>query len=187
MKIGYIRVSKDEQSTSLQEDAMEKEGCDKVFLDKMTGSRFDRPEFQRMLGYARPGDVIVVWKLDRLGRSLQHLIETVKDLEVRGIELRILTGALDTTTPGGKLMFHIFGAIAEFERDITIERTHAGLDAARARGCVGGRKSAIEKIGVRNIARAKELHAEKRLLVKEIMKMCGFKSKTTYYKYVVNG
>ncbi len=186
MKLGYIRVSRDKQTTALQEDAMNKEQCERVFTDKMSGKRFDRPEFLKMLDMARQGDVIVVWRLDRLGRSLKQLIETVTMLRERGIELRSLKENIDTTTPTGKLMFHIIGAIAEFERDVISERTQAGLDAARARGRRGGRPTAIEKIGPRNLARAKELYAAKKNTIQEIMRMTGFQSRNTFYKYAVN-
>ncbi len=187
MKIGYIRVSRDKQTTALQEDAMRQEQCDRVFTDKMSGKLFDRPEFLRMLDVARPGDVIVVWRLDRLGRSLRQLIETVTMLAERGIELRSLKENIDTTTPTGKLLFHIIGAMAEFERDVISERTQAGLEAARARGRRGGRPKAIEKIELRNLARAKELYAAKNNTIQEIMQMTGFKSRNTFYKYVVHG
>ncbi len=186
MKIGYIRVSRDKQTTALQEDAMSKEQCKRVFTDKLSGKRFARPEFLRMLDVARPGDVIVVWRLDRLGRSLKQLIETVTMLAERGIELRSLKENIDTTTPTGKLMFHIIGAMAEFERDVISERTQAGLEAARARGRRGGRPKAIEKIGPRNLACAKELYTAKQNTIQEIMQMTGFKSRNTFYKYVVN-
>lgn len=187
MKIGYIRVSRDKQATALQEDAMKREQCERVFIDKMSGKRFDRPEFLRMLDMARPGDVIVVWRLDRLGRSLKQLIETVTLLGSRGIELRSLKESIDTATPTGKLMFHIVAAMAEFERDVISERTQAGLEAARARGRRGGRPKAIQKIEPRNLARAKELYAAKSNTIAEVMQMTGFKSRNTFYKYVVNG
>src|SRR6266705_300144 len=187
MKIGYIRVSRDKQTTALQEDAMRQEQCDRVFTAKLSGKLFARPEFLRMLDVARPGDVIVVWRLDRLGRSLRQLIETVTMLAERGIELRSLKENIDTTTPTGKLLFHIMGAMAEFERDVISERTQAGLEAARARGRRGGRPKAIEKIELRNLARAKELYAAKNNTIQEIMQMTGFKSRNTFYKYVVNG
>jgi len=186
MKIGYIRVSRDRQTTALQEDALQAEQCDRTFVDKMSGKRFDRPEFVHMLDIARPGDVIVVWRLDRLGRSLQQLIETVTMLEQRGVEFRSLKENIDTTTPTGKLMFHIVGAMAEFERDVIRERTQAGLEAARARGRRGGRPKAIAKIEPRNLERAKELYAAKQNTIAEIMQMTGFKSRHTFYKYVVN-
>jgi DNA invertase Pin-like site-specific DNA recombinase len=152
----------------------------------MSGKRFDRPEFLKMLEMARSGDVIVVWRLDRVGRSLKHLIETVTELADRGIELRSLKENLDTTTSTGKLLFHIMGAMAEFERDVISERTQAGLEAARARGRRGGRPEAIQKMEPRNLARAKELYAAKNTTIAEIMRMTGFKSRSTFYKYVVN-
>ena len=184
--IGYIRVSRDKQTTALQEDAIEKAQCQRVFTDKMSGVRDDRPEFLKMLDMARPGDVIVVWRLDRLGRSLRHLIETVTQLSERGIELKSLKENIDTTTPTGKLMFHIVGAMAEFERDVIRERTTAGLEAARARGRKGGRPKATETIKPRNLALAKELYAGKEKSIAEIMEQTGFKSRATFYKYVVN-
>jgi len=187
MRIGYIRVSRDKQTTALQEDAIQKAECKRVFIDTMSGVRDDRPEFQRMLDMARPGDVIVVWRLDRLGRSLRHLIETVTQMSERGIELQSLKENIDTTTSTGKLMFHIVGAMAEFERDIIRERTTAGLEAARARGRKGGRPKATETIKPRNLALAKDLYAARDKSVAEIMEQTGFKSRATFYKYVVSG
>jgi DNA invertase Pin-like site-specific DNA recombinase len=187
MKIGYIRVSKDKQATLLQEDAMKRERCDRVFVDKMTGKRFDRPEFLKMLDMLRPGDILVVWKLDRLGRSLKELIETVNELAARGVELRSLKEQIDTTTPTGKLMFHIIAALAEFERDIIQERTQAGLEAARARGRKGGRPKATAKLRPGQLERARKLYADHNNTVEEIMRLTGFKSRATFYKYVVSG
>ena len=186
MMIGYIRVSRDTQTTALQEDAIQQAQCTRVFTDKMSGVRDDRPEFLKMLEMARPGDVIVVWRLDRLGRSLKQLIETVTHLNERGIELKSIKENIDTTTPTGKLMFHIIGAMAEFERDVIRERTTAGLEAARARGRKGGRPKATETIKPRNLALAKELYAVKEKSIAEIMEQTGFKSRATFYKYVVN-
>ena len=186
MMIGYIRVSRDKQTTALEEDAIHKAQCTRVFTDKMSGVRDDRPEFLKMLDVARPGDVIVVWPLDRLGRSLRHLIETVNQLSERGIELKSIKENIDTTTPTGKLMFHIVGAMAEFERDVIRERTTAGLEAARARGRKGGRPKATETIKPRNLALAKELYAAREKSIAEIMEQTGFKSRATFYKYVVN-
>jgi DNA invertase Pin-like site-specific DNA recombinase len=186
MKIGYIRVSRDKQTTLLQEDAMEQEKCDRTFTDKMSGKRFDRPEFLRMLDIARPGDVIVVWRLDRLGRSLKHLVETVTLLEERKIELRSLNEHIDTTTPTGKLMFHFMAALAEFERGIIRERTMAGLEAARARGKRGGRPKATDTIKPENLKRARELYLAEENTIAEIMALTGFKSSHTFYKYIVN-
>jgi DNA invertase Pin-like site-specific DNA recombinase len=184
MKIGYIRVSKDKQATILQEDAMKREECKRVFIDKMTGKRFDRPEYLKMLDQVRPGDVIVVWRLDRLGRSLKELIATVSGLAGRGVELRSLKENIDTTTPTGKFMFHIMAALAEFERDLISERTLAGLEAARGRK--GGRPAVTKNMSVANLEQARTLYASQKMSVTEIMKRTGFQSRTTFYKYVVN-
>jgi DNA invertase Pin-like site-specific DNA recombinase len=139
MTFGYDRVSTLEQDESLQQDALEAAGCDRVFVDKASGKLERRPALDRMLAQLRPGDTVVIWRLDRLGRSLRHLIDVFDDLEHRGVGVRSLTESIDTTTPGGKLVFHVFGALAEFERDLIRERTMAGLAAARARGRRGGR------------------------------------------------
>ena len=187
MILGYIRVSKNKQLTALQEDAMAGVKCDRTFTDKMTGTRFDRRELLRMLDTARPGDVIVVWRLDRLGRSLKELIETVNMLAERGIELRSLKEQIDTPTPTGRLMFHVIAALAEFERDLISERTQAGLEAARARGRRGGRPKATTKMKPTQLERAKALYAARQNTIAEIMALTGFKSRATFYKYVVNG
>src|SRR3954469_8965485 len=136
--VGYARVSTFEQIMDLQRDALAA-GCDRIFTDTMSGNRSDRPGLAQALDYLREGDVLVVWRLDRLGRSLKYLIEVITRLNERGIGFRSLTEQIDTTTSGGKLIFHVFGALAEFERDVIRERTQAGLAAARARGRMGGR------------------------------------------------
>jgi DNA invertase Pin-like site-specific DNA recombinase len=141
--VGYARVSTFDQDPALQLDALTAAGCGKVFEDRASGARTDRPGLQKALDYAREGDVLIVWKLDRLGRSLPHLIETVSTLEKRAVGFRSLTEAIDTTTPGGRLVFHLFGALGQFERDLIRERTRAGLAAAEARGRNGGRKPVI--------------------------------------------
>src|SRR5215218_6542941 len=132
MDIGYARVSTGEQTLHLQLDALRNAGCGKVFEETASGAKAERLLLTEALAYARPGDTLVVWRLDRLGRSLKHLIETVTELQGRGIGFKSLTEQIDTTTSGGKLVFHVFGALAEFERDLIGERTHAGLAAARA-------------------------------------------------------
>ena len=131
MKIGYARVSTDDQNLSLQLDALKEAGCGKIYRDKASGAKAQRPGLQEALEYLREGDTLVVWRLDRLGRSLKHLIETVQVLEERGVGFQSLQEAIDTTTSGGKLVFHIFGALAEFERNLIRERTNAGLQAAQ--------------------------------------------------------
>src|SRR6187200_1319658 len=139
MLVGYARVSTQEQDLALQLDALRAAGCAKVYEEKASGAQRERPELKAALDYVRKGDTLVVWKLDRLARSLKQLIETVELLEDRGIGFKSLTESIDTTTSGGRLIFHIFAALAEFERNIIRERTTAGLNAARARGRVGGR------------------------------------------------
>lgn len=143
MKVGYCRVSTADQDTSLQLDALNHAGCDKIFTDHASGVAQDRPGLQEALDFVRSGDVLVVWKLDRLGRSLKHLITEVEGLRERGVEFMSITEGMDTSTNGGRLIFNIFGSLAEFERGLIRERTHAGLKAARARGRLGGRKKTI--------------------------------------------
>ena len=141
--VGYARVSTLDQDLSLQLDALAAAGCSTVFEDRASGARADRAGLHAALEYVRDGEVLVVWKLDRLGHSLPHLIETVTALSQRGVGFRSLTEAIDTTTPGGRLIFHIFGALGQFERDLIGERTRAGLTAAAARGRKSGRKPVI--------------------------------------------
>ncbi len=143
MLIGYARVSTQEQNTALQRDALCAAGCEKLFEEKASGAQRERPQLKAALDYMRPGDTLVVWKLDRLARSLRQLIDTVEELHTRGIGFRSLTEAIDTTTAGGKLIFHIFGALAEFERSVIRERTRAGLASAKAMGRLGGRPRAL--------------------------------------------
>lgn len=141
--IGYARVSTAEQDTALQTDALRKAGCERVFEDVVSGAKADRPGLTAALAYLRDGDVLAVWRLDRLGRSLPHLIETIGALEARGVGFRSLTESIDTTTSGGRLIFHVFGALGQFERDLIRDRTKAGLTAAAARGRKGGRKQVV--------------------------------------------
>src|SRR4051812_34276607 len=144
MDIGYARVSTGEQTLDLQLDALTTSGCGKVYQETASGAKADRPVLEDVLSYLRGGDTLVVWRLDRLGRSLQHLIEVVAVLAERGIGFKSITEQIDTTTPGGKLIFPVFGALAEFERDLIRERTQAGLQAARARGRKGGRPRTLD-------------------------------------------
>ena len=152
MRIGYARVSTDDQNTSLQLDALESAGCDQVFEEKISGKNKDRPELDVCLKVLRDGDTLVVWRLDRLGRSLEHLVQIIRELEDRKIGFQSLTESIDTTNAGGKLIFHIFAALSEFERNLIRERTIAGLKAARARGRVGGRKAKLSSSDVRKAA-----------------------------------
>jgi len=146
MLVGYMRVSTtDKQSTDLQKDALTAAGVDhrNLFEDKASGSRDDRPGLSAALDFLAKGDVLVVWKLDRLGRSLSHLIEVIDSLKEKGVAFRSITERMDTTTPSGELLFHVFGALAQFERVLISERVNAGLEAARNRGRIGGRPRAI--------------------------------------------
>jgi DNA invertase Pin-like site-specific DNA recombinase len=143
MLIGYARVSTHDQTLTLQQDALQQAGCTKLFTDTASGAKAERKGLEEALNYVRKGDTLVVWRLDRLGRSLPHLITTMTSLEERGIGFKSLTENIDTTTSGGKLIFHIFGALAEFERNLIKERTTAGLTAARARGRKGGRPKVL--------------------------------------------
>src|SRR5271165_1050100 len=163
-KVGYARISTIDQNPALQLDALSAEGCVKVFEDRASGARADRAGLRQALDYVRDGDVLIVWKLDRLGRSLPHLIETVAALEKRGVGFRSLTEAIDTTTPGGRLVFHLFAALGQFERDLIQERTRAGLAAAAARGRKGGRKPVVVPD---KLQRAKDMIA-KGLTVREV-------------------
>src|SRR5437763_3747892 len=181
MKIGYVRVSKQEQHEALQIDALKEAGCEKWFLDKITGSKAERKGLDEALAYLGPGDTFVVWKLDRAGRSLTHLIDLLKNLTERDIEFISLTEQIDTTTPGGKLIFHLMGALAEFERDLIRERTNAGLAAAKARGRVGGRPRKLKTSG--KIALARQMFADQSHSVPEICAALGI-SRATLYRYV---
>lgn len=149
MIIGYARVSTQDQNPAFQVDALEKAGCEQIFQERVTGKLRERPELSQCLRMLRKGDTLVVWKLDRLARSLKDLVEIIQDLDERGIGFRSLTESIDTTSSGGRLIFHIFGALAEFEHSLIRERTIAGLQAARARGRKGGRKPAMSWADVR--------------------------------------
>jgi DNA invertase Pin-like site-specific DNA recombinase len=175
--IGYARVSTDDQNAQMQVDALTAAGCTNVFTDTASGSLASRPELDKMLAHLRPDDVVVVWRLDRLGRSLKNLIALVEDLADKEVGFRSLTEGIDTTNTGGKLVFHIFAALAEFERDLIRERTMAGLAAARARGRVGGRPRTMtpEKIAV-----ARSMYDSKEHTVQAIAKTLGVSRKTIY-------
>ena len=180
MLIGYARVSTQDQKPQLQLDALKAAGCERIFEEKASGAQRERPALNEALTFMRDGDTLVVWKLDRLARSLRQLIDTIEKLEERGIGLRSLTESIDTTTSGGRLVFHIFGALAEFERSIIRERTVAGLASARARGRLGGRPRAMSP---EDIAIAKTLLANADISVKEIARRQGV-SISTLYKHI---
>jgi DNA invertase Pin-like site-specific DNA recombinase len=178
MLIGYARISTTDQTLALQQDALKAAGCMKIFTDTASGSRTDRPGLAEALSFAREGDTLVVWRLDRLGRSLAHLIETVKGLHDLGIHFKSLQEQLDTTSSGGKLVFHFFGALAEFERDLIRERTMAGIAAARARGRQGGRPG----LSVEKVWQLRTLAADRTNSVGGICKTLGI-SRATFYRY----
>lgn len=161
--IGYARVSTHEQNLDLQKDALSAAGCLMIFADKISGAKSERPGLSDALAYVRAGDVLTVWRLDRLGRSMSHLIKTVNDLEERGVGFKSLTEQIDTTTASGRLIFHLFASLGQFERDLNRERTQAGLKAAEARGRKGGRKQVLTEAKLA-LARA---HIAKGLTVRE--------------------
>src|SRR5437588_7205473 len=180
MLIGYARVSTSDQTLNIQKDALEKIGCVKIFTDTISGSTTERQGLAAALSYVREGDTLVVWRLDRLGRSLKHLIETITDLNNRKIGFKSIQENIDTTTSGGKLVFHIFGALAEFEREIIRERTQAGLQAARARGRKGGRPKALTPKKAKMV---QDLYRNKENSIDEICKTLNI-SRTTLYRYI---
>ncbi|MFD2616537.1 recombinase family protein [Terrilactibacillus laevilacticus] len=182
MKIGYARVSTHEQSLDLQLDALEKAGCKKIYQEKMSGMKDDRPQLNRLIEYAREGDVIVVYKLDRLGRSTKRLIELSQELQERGIELVSIRDSIDTTTAVGKAMFKMLAVLAEMERDLISERTRAGLESARARGRKGGRP----KKDSSKVEQALILYDTKKYTVKEIENMTGVSKATIYRRMRTN-
>lgn len=183
MNIGYARVSTDDQNLSLQTDALTLAGCEKIYKEKLSGAKADRPELLKLIEQLREGDTLTVWKLDRLGRSLTQLIETVNKLAELKVGFRSLKESIDTTTATGKLTFHIFASFAEFERDMIRERTNAGLNAARERGRVGGRKKGLSPDAERKATAVKALYLAENT-VDNICKMLNIGSKRTVYKYL---
>lgn len=180
MEVGYVRVSKREQNPKLQRRELEAAGCGRIYEERVSSRQESRPQLEAVIDYCREGDTLVVWKLDRLGRSIQELIGVVNDLRDRGVEFRSLRESLDTNTPGGKLVFHVFVSIAEFERDIIRERTMAGLEAARARGRKGGRRPVMDQ---RKIALASRLMRNRETSISDICEAIGV-SRATLYRYV---
>lgn len=183
MLVGYARVSTLDQKPALQTDALTAAGCERIFAEKASGAQRDRPELKAALDYLRAGNTLVVWKLDRLARSMLQLIETVEDVQARGIELRSLTESIDTATPGGRLVFHIFSALAEFEHAIIRECTRAGLQAARARGKKGGRPKTF---GPKELAAAKAMLADPEIRVEDVAAHLKV-SPATLYRYIPGG
>ncbi len=186
MLVGYARVSKEEQTLDLQLDAFRAAGCERIFQDKETGSKEDRPGLSEALDFVRAHDTLVVWKLDRLGRSLKHLLELLNDLKDRQVGFQSITENIDTTTPTGKLIFHIFASLAEFERDLIRQRTLAGLAAARARGRKGGHPRVQALNSPEKLAIARSLYADKSNSIRAICQSLRV-SKTTLYRYLRSG
>src|SRR4051812_1287240 len=180
MLIGYARISTLDQTLALQQDALATAGCEQVYSDTASGAATERPGLTQALSHLRGGDTLVVWRLDRLGRSVPHLVQTVNDLKERGIGFRSLQEHIDTTSSGGKLIFHVFAAIAEMERDLIRERTHAGLTAARKRGRLFGRPHALTS---KQVVQLRTLATDERNTVREICQTLGI-SRATYYRYV---
>lgn len=180
MQIGYARISTPDQNLQLQIDELKKAGCKKIFTDIASGARDDRKGLEEILEFLRPADTLVVWKLDRLGRSLKHLIETVTRLEGAGIGFCSLQESINTTTSSGKLTFHLFACLAEFERGVIRERTRAGLQSARSRGRVGGRPKAMDE---KKIALARSMHRDPRTSAADICKALKV-SRATLYRYL---
>jgi DNA invertase Pin-like site-specific DNA recombinase len=185
MLVGYARVSTQDQNLAVQLDALQSAECQRVFVEKASGAQRDRPELKAALSFMRDNadDVLVVWKLDRLARSLGQLLETVEDLDRRRIGFRSLTESLDTTSAGGRLVFHIFGAMAEFERSIIRERTRAGLDAARARGRTGGRPPSLSQ---EDLAAAKAMLTDDTITVEEVARRLKV-APSTLYRHMPGG
>ncbi len=182
MLIGYARVSTQDQTLDLQTDALKQAGCEKIFTDTMSGAKAERPGLQEAMHHLRARDTLVVWRLDRLGRTLKQLIATITDLSEQNIGFKSLQENIDTTTSGGKLIFHIFASLAEFEREVIRERTIAGLQAARARGRFGGRPT-MQSREPKKVALAKTLYAGRNMPVQEICAQLQI-SKSTLYRYL---
>ena len=180
--LGYARVSTLEQNSTLQTDALKAAGCYRVFTERASGALDERPEFGKLIDQERPGDTVVVWRLDRLGRSLRHLIDTVNELAERQVGFRSLTESIDTTTSGGKLVFHIFGALAEFERELIRERTQAGLAAARARGRHGGPPLVMSPD---KVATARRMYVAKEFTIEAIAQVLGV-SRASIYRHLAD-
>lgn len=183
MIFGYGRVSTRDQNLFLQEDALNRAGCEQIFMEKITGSKKSRPELDRLLATIREGDTVVVWKLSRWGRSNQDLIELMNKLLAKKVAFQCLSNSMDTRTPEGRMVYGIFSALAEFERETIVENTNAGLTAARARGRVGGRKPGLSKEADIKASAAKTLY-ESGNTVQKICTMLGIGSKRTLYKYL---
>ena len=180
MKVGYARVSTLDQNLDLQTDALTKEGCKEIFEDHASGAKADRDGLRKALDFMREGDTLVVWKLDRLGRSLKHLIDVINRLNDNKMYFKSVQESIDTGSSGGKLIFHVFGALAEFERDMIRERTLAGIEAAKRRGKIGGRPKKMDK---KKIALARTMHDDPSNSIVDICEILNI-SKSTIYRYL---
>ncbi len=185
IKLGYARVSTYEQNLDLQTDALQKEGCKQIFTDKISGTKANKPNFEKLMEYARQGDTIVVWKLDRLGRSTVKLIEFMEELKKKGIHLKSLNESIDTTSATGTLFFQFMCMLAEHERNIIRERTMAGLNSARARGRKGGRPNGLSQHYQLIAPEVKEMYEKGIRTTEEIRKIYKIKSQPTLYKILI--
>ena len=183
MKIGYARISTEDQNLDLQIDALKEAGCEKIYHDIASGAKAQRPALDDLLENIRKEDMLIIWKLDRLGRSLRNLVDLVEQLENRGVGLKSLNDPIDTTTPQGRLVFNIFASLAEFERELISERTKVGLRSARARGRVGGKPKGLSEEALKTAIVTEALYKEQKLSVNEIAKQLSI-SKCTLYKFL---
>lgn len=182
MKIGYARVSTKDQNLNLQIEALNREGCELIYSEKQSSSR-ERLEFEKLRETVRSGDVVVVWKLDRLGRSLKDLVNIIDEFKLRGVEFRSIVDSFDTTSPNGRLFFSIMAALAEYERELIKERTRAGLESARLRGRIGGRRPGLTQEAKNKAAAAKHLYQDEKLPIEEILNSLNI-SRATLYRYL---
>lgn len=182
MKIGYARVSTKDQNLNLQIEALNREGCELIYSEKQSSSR-ERLEFEKLRESVRFGDIVVVWKLDRLGRSLKDLVNIIDEFKSKGVEFRSIVDSFDTTSPNGRLFFSIVAALAEYEKELIRERTKAGLESARLRGRIGGRKSGLSQEAKNKAAAAKHLYLDEKLQIEEILRSLSI-SRATLYRYL---
>lgn len=182
MKIGYARVSTKDQNLNMQIEALSREGCEQIFSEKQSSSR-ERLEFEKLRASVRSGDIVIVWKLDRLGRSIKDLVNIIDEFKAKGVQFRSIVDNFDTTTPNGRLFFSIIAALAEYERELIKERTRAGLESARQRGRVGGRRPGLSQEAKNKAAAAKHLYLDEKLPIEEILKSLHI-SRATLYRYL---
>lgn len=182
MILGYARVSTKDQNLNLQIEALEKAGCEKIYQEKMSGASKDRPELNNMLAHLREGDVVMVWKLDRLGRSLKNIIDLVLDLNQKKVIIKGLTDGVDTSTPNGRLFLNVMASLAEYERELIRERTNAGLSSARARGRVGGRPKGLNAETVAKLKILRSLYKDTNKQPRDIYLPMGI-SHASFYRY----